>query len=111
MSGGAGTSPTKLAALVAPGDRIGYEGVWRTVKATTTDIGAMGGLFVRVTWEEGGYGAVPGRGRAGDATGQGLRCVRPKREGALERTPSPPHAKVERGTGQTPRPSGPALFR
>ncbi|MFI1310942.1 hypothetical protein ACH4TS_12345 [Streptomyces albidoflavus] len=57
-----GTGPTKLAALVSPGDRIGYEGVWRTVKATATDIGAMGGLFVRVTWEEGGTE----RFRAGD---------------------------------------------
>ncbi|MFE1150550.1 hypothetical protein ACFW42_26075 [Streptomyces albidoflavus] len=57
-----GTGPTKLAALVGPGDRIGYEGVWRTVKATATDIGAMGGLFVRVTWEEGGTE----RFRAGD---------------------------------------------
>ncbi|WP_436737084.1 hypothetical protein [Streptomyces sp. BBFR102] len=54
MSKDADTSPTKLAALVAPGDRIGYAGVWRTVRATTTDIGAMGGLFVRITWEEGG---------------------------------------------------------
>ncbi|MFI8907922.1 hypothetical protein ACIGV8_20695 [Streptomyces albidoflavus] len=47
---------------MSPGDRIGYEGVWRTVKATTTGIGAMGGLFVRVTWEEGGTE----RFRAGD---------------------------------------------
>lgn len=62
MSGDAGTRSAKLAALVGPGDRIGYEGVWRTVKATTTDIGAMGGLFVRITWEEGGTE----RFRAGD---------------------------------------------
>ncbi|MFF2973252.1 hypothetical protein ACFVS5_07290 [Streptomyces albidoflavus] len=62
MSKDAGASLTKLAALVAPGDRIGYEGVWHTVKATTTDIGAMGGLFVRITWEEGGTE----RFRAGD---------------------------------------------
>ncbi|KLJ01838.1 hypothetical protein ABZ114_12885 [Streptomyces albidoflavus] len=62
MSSVPGTGPTKLAALVGPGDRIGYEGVWRTVKATATDIGAMGGLFVRVTWEEGGTE----RFRAGD---------------------------------------------
>ncbi|MEU6109363.1 hypothetical protein ABZ853_13315 [Streptomyces albidoflavus] len=62
MSGDAGARSTRLAALVGPGDRIGYEGVWRTVKATTTDIGAMGGLFVRVTWEEGGTE----RFRAGD---------------------------------------------
>ncbi|WTD03038.1 hypothetical protein OH717_10925 [Streptomyces albidoflavus] len=62
MSSVPGTGPTKLAALVRPGDRIGYEGVWRTVKATATDIGAMGGLFVRVTWEEGGTE----RFRAGD---------------------------------------------
>ncbi|MFC7468400.1 hypothetical protein ACFQVA_13885 [Actinomadura keratinilytica] len=62
MSEDVGTRSTRLAALVAPGDRIGYEGVWRTVKATATDIGAMGGLFVRVTWEEGGTE----RFRAGD---------------------------------------------
>ncbi|MFD3362151.1 hypothetical protein ACFWW5_03485 [Streptomyces albidoflavus] len=62
MSKDAGASPTKMAALVTPGDRIGYEGVWRTVKATTTDIGAMGRLFVRITWEEGGTE----RFRAGD---------------------------------------------
>ncbi|MFB8419918.1 hypothetical protein ACFC63_30890 [Streptomyces albidoflavus] len=62
MSGDAGARSTRLAALVGPGDRIGYEGVWRTVKATTTDIGAMGGLFVKVTWEEGGTE----RFRAGD---------------------------------------------
>ncbi|MFF8567891.1 hypothetical protein ACF06N_23340 [Streptomyces albidoflavus] len=54
MRGEGRTGTTKLAALVGPGDRIGYEGVWRTVKATATDIGAMGGLFVKVTWEEGG---------------------------------------------------------
>ncbi|WP_435173612.1 hypothetical protein [Actinacidiphila sp. bgisy145] len=53
---------TRVAALVGPGDRIGYEGQWRTVKATKTDIGAMGGLFVVVAWEEGGTE----RFRAGD---------------------------------------------
>ncbi|MGW4457442.1 hypothetical protein ACWEJQ_14785 [Streptomyces albidoflavus] len=62
MRGEGRTGATKLAALVGPGDRIGYEGVWRTVKATATDIGAMGGLFVKVTWEEGGTE----RFRAGD---------------------------------------------
>ncbi|MEW2115129.1 hypothetical protein AB0945_08035 [Streptomyces sp. NPDC005474] len=48
------TTPTKVAALVGPDDRIGYEGQWRTVKTTKTDIGAMGRLFVVVAWEEGG---------------------------------------------------------
>lgn len=52
----------KLAALLNPGDRIGYAGQWRTIKATRADIGAMGGLFVVVTWEEGGTE----RFRAGD---------------------------------------------
>lgn len=48
------TPRTKLAAVTVPGDRIGHRGRWRTVKATATGIGAMGGLFVVVTWEEGG---------------------------------------------------------
>ena len=56
------TTPTKVAALLGPGDHIGYEGRWRTVKTTKTDIGAMGGLFVVVAWEEGGTD----RFRAGD---------------------------------------------
>jgi len=56
------TTPTKMAALLGPGDHIGYEGQWRTVKTTKTDIGAMGGLFVVVAWEEGGTD----RFRAGD---------------------------------------------
>ncbi|WP_053744938.1 hypothetical protein [Streptomyces sp. NRRL WC-3618] len=56
------TTPTKVAALLGPGDHIGYEGQWRTVRATRTDIGAMGGLFVVVTWEEGGTDRL----RAGD---------------------------------------------
>ncbi|MFG3043615.1 hypothetical protein ACGFZR_01645 [Streptomyces sp. NPDC048241] len=56
------TTLTKVAALINPGDRIGYEGQWRTVEATRTDIGAMGGLFVVVTWEGGGTE----RFRAGD---------------------------------------------
>ncbi|MEW2116924.1 hypothetical protein AB0945_17345 [Streptomyces sp. NPDC005474] len=56
------TTPTKVAALVGPGDHIGYDGQWRKVKTTRTDIGAMGGLFVVVTWEEGGTE----RFRAGD---------------------------------------------
>ncbi|EFL00794.1 MULTISPECIES: hypothetical protein [unclassified Streptomyces] len=55
-------TPTRVAALIGPGDRIGYEGRWRTVKTAKTDIGAMGGLFVVVTWEEGGIE----RFRAGD---------------------------------------------
>jgi hypothetical protein len=56
------TTPTKVAALLGPGDHIGYEGQWRTVKTTKTDIGAVGGLFVVVAWEEGGTD----RFRAGD---------------------------------------------
>ncbi|MGW4301224.1 hypothetical protein ACWEHT_15820 [Streptomyces sp. NPDC004646] len=56
------TTPTKVAALIGAGDRVGYEGQWRTVKAAKTDIGAMGGLFMVVTWEEGGTE----RFRAGD---------------------------------------------
>jgi hypothetical protein len=40
------TAPTKPAFLLGPGDHIGYEGQWRTVKTTLTDIGAMGGLVV-----------------------------------------------------------------
>ncbi|MBQ0825219.1 hypothetical protein [Streptomyces tagetis] len=56
------TTPTKVAALLGPGDHIGYEGKWRTVKTTKTDIGSMGGLFVVVAWEEGGTD----RFRAGD---------------------------------------------
>lgn len=56
------TTPTKVAALLWPGDHIGYEGQWRTVKTTKTDIGAMGGLFVVVAWEKGGID----RFRAGD---------------------------------------------
>ncbi|MER7764142.1 hypothetical protein [Streptomyces sp. NPDC097619] len=52
----------KMAALLGPGDHIGYEGQWRTVKTTKTDIGSMGGLFVMVAWEEGGTD----RFRAGD---------------------------------------------
>ncbi|MER6190577.1 hypothetical protein [Streptomyces cyaneofuscatus] len=55
-------TPTRVAALIGPGDRIGYEGQWRTVKTATTDVGAMGGLFVVVVWEEGGTD----RFRAGD---------------------------------------------
>jgi hypothetical protein len=33
-SGEVVTTPTKVAALLGPGDHIGYEGQWRTVKAT-----------------------------------------------------------------------------
>ncbi|MDH6624621.1 hypothetical protein M2271_002425 [Streptomyces sp. LBL] len=51
--------PTKRAALVTSGDVIGYEGVWRTVKKTTTARGPMGGLAVVVTWEEGGSARFP----------------------------------------------------
>ncbi len=51
--------PTKRAALVTPGDVIGYEGEWRTVKEATTARGPMGGLAVVVTWEEGGSARFP----------------------------------------------------
>lgn len=51
--------PTKRAALLTPGDVIGYEGVWRTVKTTKTDRGPLGGLAVVVAWEEGGTARFP----------------------------------------------------
>ncbi|MBQ0825224.1 hypothetical protein J5Y05_01660 [Streptomyces sp. RG38] len=51
--------PTKRAALVTPGDVIGYEGEWRTVKETSTARGPMGGPAVLVTWEEGGTARFP----------------------------------------------------
>lgn len=53
------STPTKRAVLVTPGDVIGYEGEWRTVKAAKTDRGPMGGLAVVVTWEEGGTARFP----------------------------------------------------
>lgn len=51
--------PTKRAALITPGDVIGYEGVWRTVRTANTDRGPMGGLAIVVTWEEGGTARFP----------------------------------------------------
>ncbi|MHB9864438.1 hypothetical protein [Streptomyces sp. YIM S03343] len=51
--------PTKLAALVGPGDVIGYEEQWRTVKEATTALGPMGGLAVVITWAEGGTARFP----------------------------------------------------
>lgn len=51
--------PTKRAALVVPGDVIGYEGQWRRVKTVKADRGPMGGLAVVVTWEEGGTARFP----------------------------------------------------
>ncbi|GAB3006071.1 hypothetical protein GCM10023080_084650 [Streptomyces pseudoechinosporeus] len=50
---------TKRAALITPGDVIGYEGEWRTVKEARTDMGPMGGLAVVVVWEEGGTARFP----------------------------------------------------
>lgn len=51
--------PTKCAALIGPGDVIGYDGVWRTVKEASTAQGPMGGLAVVVIWEEGGAARFP----------------------------------------------------
>lgn len=51
--------PTKLALLVGPGDVIGYEQQWRTVKEARTVRGPMGGLAVLVTWEDGGSARFP----------------------------------------------------
>lgn len=51
--------PTKRAALVVPGDVIGYEGQRRRVKTVRADRGPMGGLAVVVTWEEGGTARFP----------------------------------------------------
>ncbi len=51
--------PTKCAALIGPGDVIGYDGQWRTVKEASTAQGPMGGLAVVVTWEEGGAARFP----------------------------------------------------
>jgi hypothetical protein len=53
------STPTKLAAFVKQGDVIGYEGLWRTVKATKTQLLPMGGLAVVVTWEGGGTTRFP----------------------------------------------------
>ncbi|MFF9557116.1 hypothetical protein ACF1DY_15030 [Streptomyces albus] len=50
---------TKRAALVRPGDVIGYEGLWRTVGAVRTALGPLGGLAIVVAWEEGGSGRFP----------------------------------------------------
>lgn len=51
--------PTKRAALVVPGDVIGYEGQWRRVKKVTAARGPMGGLAIVVTWEEDGTARFP----------------------------------------------------
>ncbi|MGW7694208.1 hypothetical protein ACWGMA_36010 [Streptomyces asiaticus] len=51
--------PTKRAALISPGDVIGYEGEWRTVKTARVGWGPMGGLAVVVTWEENGAARFP----------------------------------------------------
>ena len=51
--------PTKLALLVGPGDVVGYERQWRTVKEARTVLGPMGGLAVVVTWEDGGSARFP----------------------------------------------------
>jgi len=51
--------PTRLAAIVRPGDVIGYEGQWRTVKAIQTVVLPMGGLAVVFAWEEGGADRFP----------------------------------------------------
>jgi hypothetical protein len=51
--------PTKLAVLVGPGDVIGYEQQWRTVRAARTTRGPMGGLAVVITWEDGGSARFP----------------------------------------------------
>lgn len=51
--------PTKRAALITPGDVIGYEGEWRKVKTAKADRGPMGGLAIVVTWEEGGTARFP----------------------------------------------------
>lgn len=51
--------PTKRAALIAPGDVIGYEGEWRKVKTAKTDRGPMGGLAIVVVWEDGGTARFP----------------------------------------------------
>jgi hypothetical protein len=45
--------------LVSEGDVIGYGGEWRTVEATSTALGPMGGLAVVVTWREGGTARFP----------------------------------------------------
>ena len=50
---------TKLAVLIRPGDVIGYEQQWRTVKVARTVLGPMGGLAVVVTWEDGGSARFP----------------------------------------------------
>ncbi|MQS07273.1 hypothetical protein FNX48_008840 [Streptomyces sp. IF17] len=51
--------PTKLAALLVPGDVIGYRGEWRTVRETAGARGPMGGLAVVVTWAEGDSARFP----------------------------------------------------
>lgn len=51
--------PTKRAALIGPGDVIGYEGEWLTVKTAQTDRGPLGGSATVLTWEEGGTARFP----------------------------------------------------
>lgn len=50
---------TKRAALISPGDVIGYEGMWRTVRTTATALGPLGGVAIVVTWKEGGAARFP----------------------------------------------------
>ncbi len=91
------TTPTKVAALVGPGDRVGYEGQWRTVKAAKTGIGAMGGLFVIVTWEEAGPSAsVPGMSCCWDGPGWRRPVVESPAPSPGHRG-APPGGKYQRG--------------
>ncbi|WP_326650377.1 hypothetical protein [Streptomyces sp. NBC_01750] len=53
------TTPTKLAAIIKPGDVIGYEGEWRVAKAVRPVLLPMGGLAVVVAWEQGGSARFP----------------------------------------------------
>ncbi|WP_247695758.1 hypothetical protein [Streptomyces sp. B93] len=55
----AGTLVAEPAALLVPGDGIGYDGEWRTVKAAKTERGPLGGLAMVVAWEGGWYSTVP----------------------------------------------------
>ncbi|NEA37927.1 hypothetical protein [Streptomyces sp. SID11385] len=57
-----GAPLVKVAALVAVGDQVRHVGRWRTVVVVRTGIGALGGLFVVLGWEGGGWG----RFRAGE---------------------------------------------
>lgn len=53
------TTPTRVAAIVRPGDVIGYEGQWRTVREIKTVVLPTGGLAVLFAWEEGGTDRFP----------------------------------------------------